>query len=92
MKSYLDQLYADGRIKSGMRLLMAAIVDRALRDIAGMEPELGGHETATAASFILSEEFRGICLEIGADYGTVKRETADLYCRKAERKFLSRRA
>jgi len=92
MKSYLDQVYADERTNKGMRLLMSAIVDRALRDIMGKEPELGDHEMVTAAAFLFGGGCQGICVEIGADYKALKKEAATLYTSRIERKFFSGRA
>jgi len=94
MKSYLDQAYADKRMKSGTRLLIAAVVDRALKDAVGIaghnEPPPSVFDTISAMAFLNSEECRDICIEINADYKTLKKEAVATSLHKIESKFTNK--
>ena len=92
MKTYLDQLYADERMKIGTRLLMSAIVDRAIRDVTSNELGISGFDVITAMAFINSDECRDICIEIGADYMDVVNNMAAMYSNNLIGKYISRRA
>ena len=89
MKSYLDQVYADERTSKGMRLLMSAIVDRALRDAAGREPLCDTVEAAKAVCFINGNFCREICSETNASYTDLVAKAVKLYSRRVERESLA---
>jgi len=89
MKAYLDQMYANGRTSKGMRLLMAAITDRALRDAAGREPHCDSFEAAKAVWFINGDFCREICLEVNVNYTDLVAKAAKLYRRRVEKESLA---
>jgi len=87
MKSYLDQLYSDKCTESGSRMLMAAIVDRSIRDIA--EEECSAYQKVDAATFINTDMCQDICNAIGADHKSIMNMLADLHLRKFTKKYNS---
>ena len=86
MKIYLDQLYADKCTEIGMRMLMAAIVDRTIRDIV---EECSGYEKASAVRFIYTDMCRDIFQEIGPDYKSTMNMLTDLHLNKVMKKAIS---
>jgi len=89
MKIYLDQVYADERKENGTRLLMAAIVDRAIRDAAGREPICDAVEAAKAVWFLHSDFCQEICLETNTNYNKVAGMAEKLYTRRIEKEILA---
>jgi len=87
MKSYLDQLYADKCTKSGVRMLMAAIVDRSIRDIA--EKECSAYEKVDAVTFINTNMCKDICNVINADYKNMINMLADMHFRAVAKEYNS---
>jgi len=73
--------HREGLREHGMRALMGAVVTRAVMDVAGREPRCGEAEATRAMAFILSDRCRLLCLELGIDYGALRRRTAGLYRR-----------
>ena len=80
MKSYLDKLHTDKCMESGARMLMTAIVDRAIRDI--VEEECSAYEKTDSIIFINTCMFQDICNAIGTDYKSIMNKVADLHLRK----------
>jgi hypothetical protein len=89
MKAFLDQAEADERRDSGMRSLMAAVVDRAVRDAAGMEPRCSTTKAAQAIWFIQDELCRLMCEQIDFDYAVLAGNASKLYRRRLEREAFS---
>ena len=87
MKEHLEHLHAEAIRSGGKRLLMAAVVDRAVRDIAGYEPPCDDSEAARAMAFVLGNGCREICIELGADYGAVLKNARALYRRRLLREI-----
>ncbi|MCL2381315.1 MAG: hypothetical protein FWC64_06940 [Treponema sp.] len=84
MRAYLEQVHADEKRNAGTRLLMAAIVNQAARDAAGMEENCSGIDEAMAVAFLFSEMCWDICVEVGADYGTLRNHAVEKRCRQFE--------
>ncbi|MCL2191657.1 MAG: hypothetical protein FWB79_06700 [Treponema sp.] len=79
MKEHLEHLHGEEIRASGKRALIAAIVTRAVMDAAGREPACGEAEATRAMAFILSERCRLLCLELGMNYGALRKRTAVLF-------------
>ena len=79
MKEHLEHLHGEEIRTSGKMALLAAIVTRAVMDVAGSKPACSEAEATRAMAFILSERCRLICLETGIDHGTIRKGAATLY-------------
>ena len=79
MKSYLEQEHGEGIRAAEIRPLMAAVVTRAVMDVAGREPACGEAEAMHAMAFILSERCRLLCMDVGIDCEALRNKTATLY-------------
>ena len=64
--------------------LIAAIIERAIDDLKGTDSYCGKKETDHAMAFILSVTCETWCLELGADYETIRDKASTLYQRNVE--------
>jgi hypothetical protein len=70
-----------GNNAEGFRVLMAAVIDRAIGDLKGAGPPCRKAETDRAMAFILSGTCEEWCMELETDYRAIREEAAALYRR-----------
>ena len=65
--------------KKAIRVLLAAVIDRAIDDLKGIGPKCHSAEPDRAMAFILSDTCEAWCLELCIDYDMIKEKSASLY-------------